>query len=36
MRWKNAAVLALAVMAVGCSSNSKKELPPNELPDIQE
>ncbi len=32
MRWKNAAVLALAVMAVGCSSNSKKELPPNELP----
>ncbi|MDG1579959.1 outer membrane protein assembly factor BamB [Pseudomonas sp. GOM6] len=36
MRWKNAAVLALAVMAVGCSSNSKKELPPAELPDIQE
>ena len=36
MRWKNAAMLALAVMAVGCSSNSKKELPPNELPDIQE
>ncbi|WP_252272889.1 outer membrane protein assembly factor BamB [Pseudomonas subflava] len=36
MRWKNAAVLALAVLAVGCSSNSKKELPPNELPDIQE
>lgn len=35
-RWKNAAVLALAVMAVGCSSNSKKELPPAELPDIQE
>ncbi|UUY08705.1 outer membrane protein assembly factor BamB [Pseudomonas sp. J452] len=36
MRWKNAAVLALAVLAVGCSSNSKKELPPAELPDIQE
>src|SRR5690606_31359102 len=36
MRWKNAAVLALAVMAVGCSSNSKKELPPAELPKIQE
>ncbi|HSC83284.1 MAG TPA: outer membrane protein assembly factor BamB [Pseudomonas sp.] len=36
MRWKNAAVLALAVMAVGCSSNSKKELPPADLPDIQE
>ncbi|WP_220815493.1 outer membrane protein assembly factor BamB [Pseudomonas paralcaligenes] len=36
MRWKNAAMLALAVLAVGCSSNSKKELPPNELPDIQE
>ena len=29
--WKQAAVLALAVMAVGCSSNSKKELPPAEL-----
>ncbi len=36
MRWKNAAVLALAVLAVGCSSNSKKELPPAELPDITE
>ncbi|MBD9415525.1 outer membrane protein assembly factor BamB [Pseudomonas sp. PDM16] len=36
MRWKNAAVLALALIAVGCSSNSKKELPPAELPDIQE
>lgn len=36
MRWKNAAVLALAVMAVGCSSNSKKELPPAELPEFQE
>ncbi|MCY1285687.1 Outer membrane protein assembly factor BamB [compost metagenome] len=36
MRWKNAAVLALAVLAVGCSSNSKKELPPAELPDFTE
>lgn len=36
MRWKNAALLALAVLAVGCSSNSKKELPPAELPDITE
>lgn len=36
MHWKNAAVLALALLAVGCSSNSKKELPPAELPDIQE
>ncbi|MBX9914049.1 MAG: outer membrane protein assembly factor BamB [Pseudomonadaceae bacterium] len=34
MRWKNAALLALAVMVVGCSSNSKKELPPAELPDF--
>ncbi len=29
--WKHAAVLALAVLAAGCSSNSKKELPPAEL-----
>nr|WP_313517315.1 outer membrane protein assembly factor BamB [Pseudomonas sp.] len=29
--WKYAAVLTLAVLAVGCSSNSKKELPPAEL-----
>lgn len=36
MRWKNAALLALATLAVGCSSNSTKELPPAELPDIQE
>ena len=36
MRWKNAALLALAVLAVGCSSNSKKELPPAELPDFKE
>ncbi|MDP3848244.1 MAG: outer membrane protein assembly factor BamB [Pseudomonas sp.] len=34
MRWKNAALLALAVMVVGCSSNSKKELPPAELPEF--
>jgi outer membrane protein assembly factor BamB len=25
--WKHAAVLTLAVLAAGCSSNSKKELP---------
>ncbi|QLC74042.1 outer membrane protein assembly factor BamB [Pseudomonas sp. LPB0260] len=36
MRWKNAALLALAVLAVGCSSNSKKELPPAELTDFEE
>lgn len=36
MRWKHAALLALAVLVVGCSSTSKKELPPAELPDIQE
>ena len=35
MRWRNAALLALAVMAVGCSSNSKKELPPAELPKFE-
>ena len=35
MRWKTAALLALAVMAVGCSSNSKKELPPAELPKFE-
>jgi outer membrane protein assembly factor BamB len=29
--WKHAAVLAVALLAVGCSSNSKKELPPAEL-----
>jgi outer membrane protein assembly factor BamB len=27
IRWKHAALLALAVLAAGCSSNSKKELP---------
>ena len=32
MRWKTAAVLTMAVLAAGCSSNSKKELPPAELP----
>lgn len=31
MRWKNAALLALAVLAVGCSSNDKKEPGPAEL-----
>ncbi|NQD92558.1 outer membrane protein assembly factor BamB [Pseudomonas sp. CrR25] len=36
MRWRNVALLALAVLAVGCSSNSKKELPPAELPDFEE
>ena len=36
MRWKNAALLALAVLAVGCSSNSKKELPPAELTKFDE
>ncbi|MGH8353258.1 MAG: outer membrane protein assembly factor BamB [Pseudomonas sp.] len=36
MRWKNAALLALAVLVVGCSSTSKKELPPAELPDFKE
>ena len=34
--WKQAAVLALAVLAVGCSSNSKKELPPAELTQFTE
>lgn len=36
MRWKHAALLALAVMAAGCSSNSKKELPPAELTSFKE
>lgn len=35
MRWKNAALLALAVMAAGCSSTDKKELPPAELPKFE-
>lgn len=36
MRFKYAAVLALTLVVVGCSSNSKKELPPAELPDFSE
>jgi outer membrane protein assembly factor BamB len=36
MRWKNVALLAVAVLAVGCSSNSKKELPPADLPKFEE
>jgi outer membrane protein assembly factor BamB len=36
IRWKHAALLALAVLAAGCSSNSKKELPPAELTDFKE
>ena len=36
IRWKHAALLALAVLAAGCSSNSKKELPPAELTDFNE
>ena len=34
--WKQAAVLALAVLAAGCSSNGKKELPPAELTQFKE
>ncbi|MBP5102018.1 PQQ-binding-like beta-propeller repeat protein [Pseudomonas protegens] len=36
IRWKHAALLALALLAAGCSSNSKKELPPAELVDFKE
>ncbi len=36
MRWKNAALLALALLAAGCSSTSDKELPPAPLPDFTE
>jgi len=36
IRWKHAALLALAILAAGCSSNSKKELPPAELVDFKE
>lgn len=36
IRWKHAALLALAILAAGCSSNSKKELPPAELTDFKE
>jgi outer membrane protein assembly factor BamB len=35
MRWGYAALLALAVLAAGCSSNSTKELPPAELPKFE-
>ena len=31
MRWKTAALLTLAVLAAGCSSNGKKEPEPAEL-----
>ncbi|PVZ12455.1 MULTISPECIES: outer membrane protein assembly factor BamB [unclassified Pseudomonas] len=34
--WKHVALLALALAVVGCSSNSKKELPPAELHDFKE
>lgn len=36
MGWKHVALLALALAVVGCSSNSKKELPPAELHDFKE
>ena len=36
IRWKHAALLALAILAAGCSSNSKKELPPAELTSFKE
>ncbi|MCY1399252.1 Outer membrane protein assembly factor BamB [compost metagenome] len=36
LRWKHVALLALTLLAVGCSSNSKKELPPAELTDFTE
>ena len=36
VRWKHAALLALAILAAGCSSNSKKELPPAALTDFKE
>ncbi len=35
-RWKHAGLLALVILAAGCSSNSKKELPPAELHDFKE
>jgi len=35
-RWKHAALLALVILAAGCSSNSKKELPPAALTDFKE
>lgn len=36
IHWKQAALLALVVLAAGCSSNSKKELPPAELTSFNE
>ncbi|MNF51226.1 Outer membrane protein assembly factor BamB precursor [compost metagenome] len=36
MRWTHAVMLAAAVLAVGCSSNGKKELPPAELEKFSE
>ena len=36
MRWTHAVMLASAVLAVGCSSNDKKELPPAELEKFSE
>ncbi len=36
IRWKHAALLTLAILAAGCSSNSKKELPPAELTDFKQ
>jgi outer membrane protein assembly factor BamB len=36
IRWKHAGLLALVILAAGCSSNSKKELPPAELHDFKE
>ncbi|WP_277963272.1 outer membrane protein assembly factor BamB [Pseudomonas sp. RIT-To-2] len=36
IRWKHAALLTLAILAAGCSSNSKKELPPAELTSFKE
>ena len=35
MRWKTAALLTMALLAVGCSSNSSKEPGPAELPDFK-
>ncbi|MET1078761.1 MAG: outer membrane protein assembly factor BamB [Pseudomonas sp.] len=34
MRWTYPALLALTLLVAGCSSNSTKELPPAELPEI--
>lgn len=36
MRSKLLGVMALSLLVVGCSSNSKKELPPADLPDFEE